>query len=547
MRRIFYSTSLLAFLAVGFVYLYWPPILWLLVLLVPLCLLGVMDCTQGKHAVKRNFPVVGHFRYILEGIRPEINQYFIESNTDGMPFNREFRSVVYQRSKQSLATLPFGTQHDVYEPGYEWLNHSMKPKSALHPTPRIRIGGPDCEKPYESSILNISAMSFGSLSKNAILALNTGARLGGFAHNTGEGSISPYHAEPGGDLIWQIGTGYFGCRDRDGNFDARGFQERAISPQVKMIEIKLSQGAKPGHGGILPGAKVTEEIAKIRLVPIGQDVISPPSHKEFSTPAELLLFVQKLRVLSDGKPVGIKLCLGARTEFMSLCKGMIEANIHPDFIVVDGGEGGTGAAPLEFSNSLGTPGLDALAFVHGALTGCGLRDKIKVGYSGKIATGFHMARALALGADFCNAARAFMFSLGCIQALRCNSNHCPVGVATQSPGLTGGLVVKDKAIRVQHWHESTVEAMLELIGAAGLEHPDHLRPWHIYRRVTRTEVQHYGQIYPQVDPGIFLEGTPPSGYHFTWVHASSEKFGHFQDHSTPAPITEGTHAWPDSE
>ncbi len=547
MRGIFYSTSFLAFIAVGVLSLLWTPILWLLLLLVPLFLLGMADCLQAKHAVNKNFPVVGHFRYLFEAIRPEINQYFIESNTDGMPFNREFRSLIYQRAKASLSTLPFGTQRHVYEPGYEWLNHSMHPKQAQHPAPRIRIGGPDCVQPYEASILNISAMSFGSLSKNAILALNAGAKLGGFAHNTGEGSISPYHAEPGGDLIWQIGTGYFGCRDKDGNFDARAFQERAVSPQVKMIEIKLSQGAKPGHGGILPGAKVTEEIAKIRLVPAGQDVISPPSHNEFSTPAELLLFVRKLRVLSDGKPIGIKLCLGSRTEFMSLCKGMLEAKIHPDYIVVDGGEGGTGAAPLEFSNSLGTPALDALAFVQGALVGCGLRDKIKIGFSGKIVTGFHMARALALGADFCNSARAFMFSLGCIQALRCNTNHCPVGVATQDPGLTGGLVVEDKAQRVSQFHERTVEAMLDLIGAAGLESPDDLRPWHIYRRITRVEVQHYGQIYPQVDTGVFLEGTPPPGYHFTWVHASSEKFGHFQNHASPSPLTEGTHAWPDSE
>jgi len=527
MRKYFYLSSLAVFAFVAWLATSWPPILWSLFVLVPLFLVGLTDCLQVRHAVRRNFPIVGNFRYLLEGIRPEINQYFVESNTDGRPYSREERNVVYQRAKRTLDTLPFGTQRLVYNPGYEWLNHSMHAKPAADPAPRVRVGGKDCDKPYEASLLNISAMSFGSLSKNAIKALNRGALMGGFAHNTGEGGLSPYHLGPGGDLIWQLGTGYFGCRDRLGGFDAVAFGERATLPQVKMVEVKLSQGAKPGHGGILPGVKVTKEISEIRLVPMGHDVISPPAHSAFGTPRELLMFVQRLRELCGGKPVGIKLCLGSRTEFMSLCKAMVETGLRPDYIAVDGGEGGTGAAPLEFSNSLGTPLNDALAFVHNALVGCDLREDLRLFAGGHIATGFHMATKLALGADVCYAARAFMFSLGCIQALRCNTNHCPVGVATQDPGLVRGLVVSDKAVRVKQYHEGTVHALLELIGAAGLDHPDELQPWHIYRRCSATDVRHYGQIYPQVEKGEILSGTPPGGFRFTWAHASSERFGHY--------------------
>ncbi len=524
MRLLFWTLSFLVIAAVVIVALFYPLILWTFVILLPLFLLGVYDVTQNQHAVLKNFPLVGHFRYLLEMIRPEINQYFIESNTNGRPFSREMRSVVYQRAKKSTDTLPFGTQRDVYEEGYEWINHSLAPIRPKHFDPRVRVGGAKCTKPYEASILNISAMSFGSLSKNAILSLNGGARLGGFAHNTGEGGISPYHLEPGGDIIWQIGTGYFGCRDKDGRFDLEQFQERAQHEQVRMIEIKLSQGAKPGHGGILPGAKVTEEIARIRLVPPHQDVLSPPSHSAFSTPVELLEFVQKLREASGGKPVGFKLCLGDPTQFLSICKAMIGTGLRPDYIAVDGGEGGTGAAPLEFSNSVGTPLNEALNFVHNALVGSGLREDIKIIASGRIITGFHIAAKLALGADLCYSARGFLFSLGCIQALRCNTNHCPVGVATQNPYLVKGLVVSDKTQRVANYHKATVHNLVELLGAAGIEDPDDLRPWHIYKRTSPAQVKSYAHIFPQLRKNDLIEGSAPELYASLWAYASPDRF-----------------------
>ena len=525
MRQQFFLLSFLLFAAVGIVALFWIHVLWSLLLFVPLFGMGVRDSIQGKHAVLRNFPLLGRFRYLFEKIRPEINQYFIESNTDGMPYSREQRSLIYQRSKNQLDTLPFGTQHKVYEPGYEWLNHSMNPRHIEIKDPRILVGAENCQQPYSLSLFNISAMSFGSLSKNAILALSMGARLGKFAHNTGEGGISPYHLEGGGDLIWQIGTGYFGCRKQDGSFDAEAFADRSQHRQVKMIELKLSQGAKPGHGGILPGKKVTEEISRIRLVPMGEDVISPPSHSEFSTPRGLLEFVARLRTLTGGKPVGFKLCLGSHTEFMSICKTMIETKIYPDFITIDGGEGGTGAAPLEFSNSLGTPLSDALAFVQNALVGCGIREHVMLFASGGMVSGFHLVTKLALGADACFAARAMMFSLGCIQALRCNTNHCPVGVTTQDPALVHGLSVPNKAPRVKNYHERTIESLNALVGAAGLGAPHELRPWHIYRRISQTEVMHYGQIYRMLESGCIVDGEPPEGFARPWFKASCESFG----------------------
>ena len=421
---------------------------WLsLIIVIPLIALGLWDFFQTKHSVLRNFPIVGHARYILEMIRPEITQYFIESNSDGVPFSREQRSVVYQRAKKHLDTLPFGTQMDVYAIGYEWLNHSLNPVHVDMRDLRVRVGGPQCQKPYSASILNVSAMSFGALSKNAVMALNEGARMGNFAHNTGEGGISSYH-QHGGDLIWQIGTAYFGCRTEEGDFCPKQFAEKSKMDQVKMIEIKLSQGAKPGHGGILPAAKISKEISEIRNVPLGKDVISPSAHKEFSTPLGLLEFVKKLRDLSGGKPTGFKLCVGKRREFLAICKAIHKSGIYPDFIAVDGGEGGTGAAPLEFSNHIGTPLIAGLIFVHNALVGFSLRDKIKIISSGKIASGFGIIKQLSIGADICYSARAMMMALGCIQALRCNSNHCPVGVTTQNPDLVAGLVVSDKKERV---------------------------------------------------------------------------------------------------
>jgi glutamate synthase domain-containing protein 2 len=490
----------------------------------PIIMLGLYDMLQRKHTIRRNFPVIGHGRYLLEMIRPEINQYFIESNLDGRPFSRERRSVVYQRAKNVTDTIPFGTQDDVYREGYEWINHSLVPTPLMHEKPRVRIGGDRCKQPYDASVFNISAMSYGSLSKNAILALNKGASLRGFYHNTGEGGLSPYHLENGGDIVWQLGTGYFGARDNNGRFSAEEFVKRATLPQVKMIELKLSQGAKPGHGGILPARKVTPEIAAIRGVVMGKDVLSPPAHSAFTTPIELLKFLDEMRALSGGKPVGFKLCLGKRREFFAICKAMLETGLLPDYINVDGAEGGTGAAPVEFSNSVGTPLNDGLIFVHNALVGIGVRDKIRIICAGKIVTGFNLASKLALGADVCNAARGMLFALGCIQALRCNTNDCPTGVATQDPELVKGLDVEDKSKRVASFHKNTIHSLAEVLAAAGLKHPSELRPWHIQRRVNSTDVKHYGEIYTYVDPGALLSEKVPDAYARPWRAASASTF-----------------------
>jgi glutamate synthase domain-containing protein 2 len=502
----------------------WPPVLWSLVLVVPLILRGIADMVQTRQAVRRNFPVVGHGRYLLELIRPEINQYFVESNSDGRPFSRNDRSVVYQRAKGELDTLPFGTQRDVYAAGYEWINHSLAPVEPRLKRARIVVGNEACRQPYSASILNVSAMSYGSLSRNAILALNTGAKLGHFAHNTGEGSISPYHLEPGGDLVWQIGTGYFGCRTPDGRFSPDEFAKRAELPNVRMIEVKLSQGAKPGHGGILPAAKLTPEIVAIRGVEAGRDVVSPPAHSAFSTPLGLLRFVEQLRDGSGGKPVGFKLCVGKRHEFLGIVKAMLESGIVPDFITVDGAEGGTGAAPLEFSDSVGTPLNEGLAFVHNSLIGVGLRDRVKLIASGKVNTGFQVATKVALGADMCNAARAMMFALGCIQALRCNTNRCPTGVATQDPALVRGLHVGDKSARVARYHAETVKSFFEVLGAAGFHEPSDLKPWFVMRRVTSGEVRSYHEIYPPIEPGALLRGEINGSLGRAWDTARADTF-----------------------
>ncbi len=444
--------------------------------------IGFRDLTQTRHAILRNYPILAHLRFLLETIRPEMRQYFFEGDKDGTPFPRDKRAIVYQRAKHQLDKRPFGTQFDVYQPSYEWLHHSMAPKPVSKGDPRIIIGGPDCKVPYSASVLNISAMSYGSLSANAIRALNKGAKLGGFAHDTGEGSVSPYHREFGGDLIWEIGSGYFGCRNKDGSFSAEKFAAAALDPQIRMIEIKLSQGAKPGHGGVLPAAKLTPEIAAIRGVELGQDCISPAAHSAFSTPLELMGFITTLRRLSNGKPVGFKLCIGHPWEFLSVVKAMLDTNVTPDFIVVDGKEGGTGAAPLEFMDHLGMPLRDALAFVTNALIGTNLRSRIRIGCSGKITSAFDMARVMALGADWCNAARGFMFAVGCIQAQQCHTGACPTGVATQDPMRQRGVVVADKAERVQSFHHETVKALAELVAAVGLNHPSELRPHHFMRR-----------------------------------------------------------------
>jgi glutamate synthase domain-containing protein 2 len=502
-----------------------PWFAWTLIISGPLILIGFRDFLQTRHTILRNFPLIGHFRYLLEELRPEIQQYFIESNADGVPFSRETRSIVYQRAKKSLETVPFGTQRDVYEVGYAWVNHSMAPKHLKIDDMRIKIGGPDCKQPYSASIFNISAMSFGALSKNAIMALNKGALKGGFAHNTGEGSISPYHLQ-GGDLIWQVGTGYFGCRAEDGSFHPEKFKENATRPEVKMIEIKLSQGAKPGHGGILPAKKITAEIAQIRGVPMGQDVLSPPAHSAFSTPIEMMEFIKQLRDLSGGKPVGFKLCVGKRREFLAVCKAMVKTGITPDFISVDGGEGGTGAAPLEFPDQIGCPLTEGLVFVHNSLVGIGVREKVKIIASSKVTNGMHIVGKLALGADACYSARGMMLALGCIQALRCHSNHCPAGVATQHPNLVRGLVPEDKAERVYNFHRQTIRSVTEILGAMGLDSVEQLAPWHLTRRTGPYEIQHYAQIYDYLKPGDLLKDDIPEAYRRAWEGAVPESFHH---------------------
>lgn len=521
----FFRISAMVFAAIAAIALWWPPVLWSLVLLLPLFLLGLHDALQNRHTVLKNFPIIGHGRYLLEGIRPEIHQYFIESNLDAYPVEREYRALVYQRAKGALETRPFGTQRDLYQIGYEWAAHSLAPVQPPEQPPRVEFGGPDCSRPYSASLLNISAMSFGALSAHAILALNEGARRGGFAHNTGEGGLSRYHREPGGDLIWQVGTGYFGCRTPDGRFDPERFAETAAVEQVRMIELKLSQGAKPGHGGILPGVKVTAEIAEARGLEAGQDAISPPSHSSFSTPAGLIEFVARLRELCGGKPVGIKLCVGRRHDLLAVIKAMLAVGTGPDFITVDGGEGGTGAAPLEFSNALGMPGRDALVFAANALTGAGVRDRVRIIYSGKVFSAFHMIRAMALGADACNSARGFMFALGCIQALRCNTNHCPTGITTQNPALYKGLHVPSKAERVARFHAATVHALLEMLAAMGLEHPDQLRPHHIYRRIDDLNIRSMSEIYQFLEPGQLLaEDGPDCQLAREWAESSPDRW-----------------------
>ncbi len=525
MRQKFVVFAIASLLLVVIGSLFWAPVLWLLILLIPIIVLGVVDMLQTRHSIRRLYPFLGRFRYMLEAVRPEIQQYFVESETDGKPISREFRSLVYQRAKGDRDTRPFGTIFDVDRDGYEWINHSMNPNHTIDIESRIKFGGDQCIKPYLASPLNISAMSFGSLSSNAVRALNKGAKLGGFAHNTGEGSISPYHLEHGGDLIWQIGTGYFGCRAADGNFDPDLFATNASRDEVKMIELKLSQGAKPGHGGILPAAKLTNEIAVIRGVPMGEDVLSPPSHSAFCNPIEMMQFVAVLRQLSGGKPIGIKFCLGNRSEMLAMCKAMLETGITPDFITVDGGEGGTGAAPTEMTNSVGTPLKDGLIAVNNALIGCGLRDKMRIIAAGKIFSAFHLIRAAALGADAVNSARAMMLALGCIQSRTCNTDHCPTGIATQNPDRALALDVTDKGQRVANFHHETVTNLAELIAAAGLNNLEELQPKHINRRVEGTDVRTYEELYPTLDSGCLLDAsTRPASWQKDWQLAAADSW-----------------------
>ena len=486
--------------------------------------LGIRDVTQSRHAILRNYPIAAHLRFILENIRPELRQYFFESDKEGMPFPRDKRAIVYQRAKHELDKRPFGTQYDVYGSDYEWLHHSMAPKALAREPFRIPIGGPDCARPYSSSVFNISAMSFGSISANAIRSLNKGAKLGGFAHDTGEGGLSPYHREYGGDIIWEIGTGCFGCRTKDGSFAPERFAETATQEQIKMIEIKLSQGAKPGLGGILPASKVTSEVARIRMVERGKDCVSPARHASFSTPIEMMHFIALLRRLSGGKPTGFKLCVGHLWEFLALIKAMLETDITPDFIVIDGTEGGTGAAPLEFIDHMGMPLRDGLVFVHSALVGAGLRDRIKLGASGKITSAFDMARVMALGADWCNSARGFMFAVGCIQAQTCHTGHCPTGVATQDRMRQRAVVVTDKSMRVASFHKQTVKALADLVAAAGLTHPDQLRPHHFMRRAAPDRVVTFAEQYRFLEPSELLRGTQNERLAAAWQMASAASF-----------------------
>ena len=498
---------------------------WWALAAIALAALGVRDLMQTRHSILRNYPVLGHARFLFETVRPELRQYLFESDVDATPFTRQQRAIVYQRAKEELDKRPFGTQFDVYAPGYEWINHSLTPRPVADPDFRLVIGGPDCLQPYDASIFNISAMSFGSLSANAVLALNRGAKTGRFAHDTGEGSISRHHRRHGGDLIWEIGSGYFGCRNDDGSFSEARFIENAREPQVKMIEVKLSQGAKPGHGGMLPGKKVTIEIAEARGIPVGVDCISPASHSAFSTPIGLLEFVARLRTLSGGKPTGFKLAIGHPWEWFAIVKAMLKTGILPDFIVVDGKEGGTGAAPAEFMDRLGTPMHEALILVHNTLVGVGLRDRIRIGAAGKITSAFDIVRTMAIGADWCNAARGFMFALGCIQSMSCHTDKCPTGVATQNPLRQRALVVPDKAERVADFHRNTLAALAELIAAAGLDHPDQLGPAHIVRRISGEQIRLFSNIYPFLKPGELLDDrAEPAVFRHFWPMASADSF-----------------------
>ncbi|MBJ3763050.1 FMN-binding glutamate synthase family protein [Maribius pontilimi] len=489
--------------------------------------MGLYDVIQDRHAITRNYPVIGRMRFFFEKIRPEIRQYFLEGDQDEEPFSREDRSIVYQRAKNEEAARPFGTKERVYEGGYAWMTHSIAPTHLDRHDFRVTIGGPDCKQPYEASLYNISAMSFGSLSAAAISALNKGAKAGGFAQDTGEGGISKYHREGGGDLIWEIGSGYFGCRTHEGAFNPETFAEKAVDPQVKMIEIKLSQGAKPGHGGMLPAAKITKEIAETRDIPMGQDCISPAGHSTFSTPRELCQWIGQLRELSGGKPVGFKLCIGHRREFMCIVKAMIDTGIYPDFIVVDGKEGGTGAAPLEFANHVGMPLVEGLTFVHNTLRGADIRDRIRVGAAGKLIHAFDIAQAFAMGADWCNSARGFMFSIGCIQAQVCHTNHCPTGVTTQDPLRQRALVVSDKAVRVANFHRNTMRALAEMAGAAGLNDPRDFLPHHFMKREADGDMVEASDSWPYIPPGHLIDNANSDVddvYLKRWRRASPDTF-----------------------
>ncbi len=489
-----------------------------------LSLLGLYDMAQTRHSLWRNFPIVARVRWLADELRPFFRAYMVESETEGRPFNHEERAMVYRRAKDISSVEPFGSHLDIDKPPYEWLAHSIAASHPENSDPRVMVGAPGTAKPYSASVLNISAMSFGSLGARAIEALSRGAASGGFYHDTGEGGVSHYHKAGGGDLVWELGSGYFGCRAKNGSFDPSQFAETAALEQVKMIEIKLSQGAKPGHGGVLPGAKVTHEIARARGIPVGQTCYSPPAHTAFSTPTGLLEYVAQLRELSGGKPVGFKLCIGNRWEFLAICKAMLETGIRPDFIVVDGAEGGTGAAPAEFLDHVGTPLRAGLVFARNALVGCGLKEDVRLAVSGKQVSAFAMAASLALGADWINSARGFMFSLGCIQSLNCHNNKCPTGIATSDKGRQRGLVVADKAQRVASFHRNTLSALMQVVGAAGCQHPSELTARHIMHRVTEDIAEPGHLAYQLLERGALLEDAQATHLAAEWDLAQADRF-----------------------
>lgn len=534
----FYLATLVIFAAIITLSFYWIQALWGLIFAIPILVVGIYDILQKESNILRNYPVWGHWRYLLLMIRPQIQAYFIETEQSGKPFSREMRFLVYERANQTLDTMPFGTQRDVHSVGYEWVNHSINPKKPDMKSTRVMVGGPQCDKPYSASRLNVSAMSFGAISAEAVRALNRGAKLGNFHQDTGEGGLSKYHLMEGGDIVWEIGTGYFGCRTKDGKFDPEQFKEKSRLDNVKMVEIKISQGAKPSHGAILPGVKVTEEIAEARGVPPGTDCLSPASHSTFSTPIELLEFVQQIRDLSSGKPAGFKLCIGLRNEFMSICKAMLETKIYPDFIVIDGSEGGTGAAPVEFSDSIGVPLNEGLIFAHNCLVGTGLRQHIRLIGSGKIITGFDILTKIALGADMCNSARGMMFALGCVQSRRCHANTCPTGVTTQDPLRRYALDIDKKAPYVKNFHEATLKSFLQVLGAAGLQFPEDLSPAHVHRRVSKDEALTYDEIFPYLSENALLDGDAPKEYMEYWELADAKKFVRIPEKTYRASSTE---------
>jgi glutamate synthase domain-containing protein 2 len=497
---------------------------WILVAaLLVLLVVGVHDLVQRKHSILRNYPVLGHIRFLMEGIRPELQQYFIERNWDGRPFDRDTRSAIYQRAKDLKEEQPFGTERDVNVPGYEYLVHSTRPVEPAKTPPRVRIGGRDCTQPYEMALMNVSAMSFGALSGNAIEALNKGAARGGFAHDTGEGGLSRHHRN-GGDLVWEIGSGYFGTRTKEGDFDPAQFAETASGDQVKMVSLKLSQGAKPGIGGVLPGAKVTQEIADARGVPKGEKCVSPAAHKVFATPRELVLFIARMRELSGGKPAGFKLCLGSRADFLGICKAMVAEGVTPDFVIVDGGEGGTGAAPLEYEDHVGTPLTEGLLNVHNALVGVGLRDQVKIGASGKVSSGIDVVKRIIQGADYTNSARSMMMAVGCIQAQTCHTNTCPVGVATQDPKRARALDVPSKADRVVHYQQACVEQAMQVMGSMGVHGPAELRPHMLRRRLDHEHVTSYAEMFHHLESGELLDSPPQGHWERDWVLADPDRF-----------------------